>query len=162
MKGNSQELMEWDCINNCDISNCVTWCDWIRLLPRIVQLQIGAAIALLDGISSSTYHWCIFPSNRLQIASSMCSIWQSTQSRLIFYSLQVGNQAFVNYVDDHHTKHINNKRVLQLFLCSISNYSGNSYEGHCSQHSRYVHGLQTPIGWRSPYGKQQMGYYLSL
>ena len=26
--------MEWDCINNCDISNSVTWCDWIRPLPH--------------------------------------------------------------------------------------------------------------------------------
>ena len=39
MKGNCRELMEWDCINNCDVNSTVTWCDWLRLLPGIVQLQ---------------------------------------------------------------------------------------------------------------------------
>ena len=39
MKRNGQELMEWDCINNCDIGNSVTSCDRLRLLPGIVQLH---------------------------------------------------------------------------------------------------------------------------
>ena len=39
IKENGPELMEWDCINNSDMCNSVTRCDWIRVLPRIVQLH---------------------------------------------------------------------------------------------------------------------------
>ena len=74
-------------------------------------------------ISSSIYEQRIIQSDRLRIASRMCHIFFVNLPNLNRDwippppSLQVGNQANVDYLDDHlSVKHTNNKSALQPFL----------------------------------------------